>query len=80
MIDEGEKYKVDHLHRFPTSKQRYWHYTARKDSHDVLPDQILDVQVEGDWTLEDRNWRFVLSNEKEVQYVFKQQLSVQPIS
>ena len=73
VINDGEKYKVDHLHPFPTSQKKY---PRKKDLHDVLHEQILDVQVHGDWILEDRNRRFVLSNEKEIEYQFKQQLGL----
>ena len=65
IVNDGEFFKVDHLHRFPVSQQKYWQYPKKPDTVDVLQD---------DWTLEERNRRFVLTNEKEVVYQFKQQI------
>ena len=76
LVNDGEYYKVDHLHRFPAAQEKYWQYPRRQDTSDVLPEQIVDVEVQGEWTLEERNRRFVLTNEKEVDYQFKQQLDL----
>lgn len=76
IVNDGECFKVDHLHRFPVSQQKYWQYPKKADTVEVLPDQIVDVEVRGEWTLEERNRRFVLTNEKEVVYQFKQQIEI----
>ena len=78
LINNGEKYTVDHLHPAPASQHKFWQYPRRQDSYDVLPEQIIDVKIDGDWTHEDRNRRFLLSNEKEIIYEFKQ--TIQKIS
>ena len=71
VINNGEKYKVDHLHRIPAAQDKYWQYPGNQDIQPVFPEQVLDVRVQGEWTTEERNRRFVLSNEREIDYVFK---------
>ena len=38
----------------------------------LLPEQIVDIEVKGDWTMEERNQKFVLTNEKEIVFKFKE--------
>ena len=37
----------------------------------LTEEQILEVNVKGDWTFEPRNRKFILMNEKEISYHFK---------
>ena len=47
-------------------------YPNRQDKHALTEEQILEVDVKGDWTFEPRNRKFILMNEKEISYHFKQ--------
>ena len=65
------KYSVDHLHRCSIKQNKFWQYPSKPDDKQtVFPEQILDVEVKGEWTLEERNNRFMVANEKEIAYEF----------
>ena len=67
-----ENYVIDHLHRTPPRQNKYWQYPRKSDKQIVLPEQIVDIEVKGDWTLEERNRKFVLTNEKKIVFKFKE--------
>ena len=67
-----ENYVVDHLHRNPLKQNKHWHYPRTSYKQIVLPDQTADIDVKGDWTLEERNQNFVLKNEKDIIFKFKE--------
>ena len=67
-----ENYVVDHLHRNPLKQNKHWHYPRKPDKQIVLHDQMVDIEVKGDWTQEERNQKFVLTNEKDIIFKFKE--------
>ena len=67
-----ENYVVDYLHQNPLKQNEHWHYPRTSDKQIVLPDQMVDIEEKGDWTLEERNQKFVLTNEKDIIFKFKE--------
>ena len=53
---EGENYLVEHLERVKTSNGMLWKYPATDDVTSVSAEQIVHVDVKGDW-LRNRNAR-----------------------
>ena len=72
-VDEDEdSYVIDHLHRNPNKQNKFWYYPPKPDKQTVLCDQIVDIEAKGEWTMEARNRRFLLTNEKEILYKFNE--------
>ena len=57
-----ENYVVDHLHQNLLKQNKHWHYPRKSGKQIVLPDQMVDTKVKGDWTMKERNLNFVLTN------------------
>ena len=60
-----EKYIVDHLHRVTRGSDVLWNYPTTEDIQTVEREQILPMEIKGDWNME-RNNKFVLKNINEV--------------
>ena len=67
----ADGYIVDHFERHPNPQNKYWTYPKKADVQLVEDQQILEVEVNGEWTLDSRNRKFMLNNEKEILYMFK---------
>ena len=61
---------VDHLHRISKDSDLMWTYPTTPDIQTVEREQILHIEIKGDWNME-RNNKFVLKNIKEVNIEFK---------
>ena len=48
-------YIVDHLKRSPKPQNKYWGYMKKVDVQLVENEQILEVEVKGEWTLDSQN-------------------------
>ena len=70
-LDDGEKYKIDHLIRVDQTSEKSWQYPGKEDIQIVLPEQNLEVDIEGEWTTEERNRKFLLKNTKEISFDMK---------
>ena len=68
----ADGYIIDHLERTPRTQNKYWKYPKKPDLHLIEEEQILEVIVIGEWTLDSRNCKFILNNEKEIIYNFNQ--------
>ena len=68
----ADGYMVDHLDRSSKTQNKYWKYPKKADIQLVEDEQSLEVEVEGEWTLDSRNHKFILNNEKEILYTFKE--------
>ena len=69
---EGENYLVEHLERVKTSNNKLWKYPATDDVTSVSAEQIVRVDVKGDWLL-NRNTRQLkseLQNATEITKLF----------
>ena len=75
-IDNGEKYQIDHLVRVDQTSEKSWQYPGKEDIQMVLPEQILEVEIEGEWTTEERNRKFLLKNMKEISFDMKKHVSL----
>ena len=67
----ADGYMVDHIERSLMPQNKYWKYPKKADVQLVEDEQILDVEVKGEWTLDSRNHKFILNKEKEILYTFK---------
>ena len=54
------------------SQDKFWQYPSKQDKQEVFLEQILDVDMEGEWTMEERNRQFTVVNEKEINYALKE--------
>ena len=75
-IDNGEKYQIDHLVRVDQTSEKSWQYPGKEDIQMVLPEQILEIEIEGEWTTEERNRKFLLKNMKEISFDMKKHVSL----
>ena len=62
---------VDHTEREVNSSNKTWRYPSKPDIRPVEKSQILNVEVKGEWEYESRYNKFILRNEKEISYAFK---------
>ena len=70
--ESNEKVLVDHLYPVDKKSTKHWKYPTHPEVCSVLRDQILDVQVEGEWnSLGSRLQKYTLFNEKEIISEFK---------
>ena len=69
---EGENYLVEHLERVKTSTNMLWKYPATDDVTSVSAEQIVRVDVKGDWILNQnaRQMTFELQNATEITNIF----------
>ena len=63
-------FTVDHLQRISKGSDLIWTYPTTPDIQTVEREQILPIEIKGDWNME-RNNKFVLKNIKEVNIEFK---------
>ena len=71
--EEDHTFQIDHLERHPEGQNKFWKYPKTADKCTIEIDQLLDVEIKGKWTTDDRNRRFILENEKEICFNFKEQ-------
>ena len=70
-VINGVLYKVEHIHRWTKDSNLKWRYPSKPDIKDVVPEQILECSVEGDWNiLNNRNSEFTLRNHELIQKKF----------
>ena len=50
-------------------------YNQTDRTNTLTEEQILEINVKGDWAFEPRNRKFILMNEKEISYHFKQKVN-----
>ena len=66
--------QMDHLQRNPEGQNIFWSYPKSQDKYVIEAEQLLDVEeIKGKWTTDNRNRQYILDNEKEICYAFKQQ-------
>ena len=63
---------MDHLHCNTADQNKFWQYPSNQDKQQVLHEQIINIEIKGYWTMDERNNRYVLTNKKEIMYEFKQ--------
>ena len=72
--EEKTTFEVDHLQRSPEGQNKFWRYPKSQDKCVIEAEQLLDVEeIKGKWTTDNRNRQYILDNEKEICYAFKQQ-------
>ncbi len=71
--EESKTFEVDHLHRHPEDQNKFWRYPKTQDKCTIEIEKLLDVEIKGKWTTDNRNRQFILDNQKEICYTFKEQ-------
>lgn len=73
---EEDMFKVDHLKRTLENSDTNWKYPSREDVQNVYSDQIVEVEVDGEWDMvaDSRKRQFHLRNSKAVSCAFKKHI------
>ena len=72
MKESDEKVLVDHLYPVDNKSTKYWKYPTHPEVCSVFRYQILDLQVEGEWSLlGSRLQKYTLFNDKAILSEFK---------
>ena len=64
---------MDHLHCHPEDQNKFWRYPKTQDKCTIEMEQLLDVEIKGKWTTDNRNRQFILDNQKEICYTSQEQ-------
>ena len=65
-----EKIILDHLGREKPGSNKWWRYPAQTDVQQVEREQILNIDVRGEWKFDSRANRFFLSNANDIVLTF----------
>ena len=77
IVDDCE-YIVDHLHRVKGGLNTQWRYPPNDDTSKVFNDQILQVNVTGNWDIANnaRHMKYILENSEDIEKQFKSHVNV----
>ena len=69
-------YKVDHLQRKLQKSDSNWKYPSREDVQMVYRDQIISIEVEGEWDMvaDSRKRHFHLTNSLAITCAFNEHI------
>ena len=65
---------LDHLCQEKARINKWWRYPTLADVHQVQPEQILDVEVKGEWKYNSRMNRLILLNTNDIVSAFNNAL------
>ena len=65
---------LDHLCREKARINKWWRYPTLADVHQVQPEQILDVEVKGEWKYDSRMNPLILVNTNDIVSAFNNAL------
>ena len=74
-VINDELFEVEHIQRCEKGSNLRWKYPSKPNIHDVVPEQILECAVEGEWNiLSNRSSEFILRNHEAIHKKFLEAL------